>query len=709
MWPTNLAWNQVCAGDGIRFSISNPSPTDGPLKASASCTRPDGSRQAAATRVVGKDGVLTLPVDAVLPGTYRFEWSLADAEGVPLLARQKEVSLQPFSNERALVSKAATELRAAAEVVKATLPLSTNALLHEANLLEVNAQQVRDLQDLVAGGTADRRQKAIEKTAQIVGKSRKAIEVSSIVLQAAELGTGTSLLAFEDKSWDNRNVDRRLPSKVANPVEISRRVVPGEHEGIGIHLFNITGHDLRVQVSAKTQEGGPSLTLRKSVDVPTSLGEVAWDPLPELDESSTLAIPSLETREAWLDIDIGSATPGSHRIEVTFHSLNGAGVLDAPTTPHSVSPPETKVEIDLEVLPFEMAPPGSIRLCSWASYGEAEIRDLLAHGNNIFVFPHGSPILNDAKETTGYDFTKLDSLLVQLAGYDTIPLLNGIPSLPHPFGSEEFTEDLEHYLADLVKHMASMGFDTSHFGLYPFDEPGGYGWHAVNQLVEFGKMVKAANPDVMMYVDGGGELPMFKAMAPVMDIWCPGITMLREKTPEMEVLRTTGKMLWSYNCAYPFSRPVGANLKNINILGEYRTAALFALRHSATGIGFWCYNIGEDPWGRTTHEYSMVYPGNDGPVTSRRWEALREGLEDYRIVTALRERLENTESLPEETKQRIRSLIEARLPDLLDRSWEEMVLGLSQEVLDASMNEERFAAFHKEMMDCVAAVCAEGK
>ena len=709
MVPTNLAWNRVCAGDGVRFSISNPSPTDGPLMASASCTRPDGSRQAATTRVVGEDGVLTLPVDAVLPGTYRFEWSLADAEGVPLLARQKDVSLHPFSNERALTAKAVCDLRAAAEVVKATLPLSTEALLHQANLLEVNAQQVRDLQDLVAGGTSDRQQKAVEKTAQILRASRKGIEVSRIALQAANLGTGTSLVAFEDKSWDNRNVDRRLPSRVRNPVTISRRVVPREHEGIGIHLFNITGHDLRVQVSAKTQEGGPSLTLRKSVDVPTSLGEVAWDPLPELDESSTLVIPSLETREAWLDIDIGSATPGTHRIEVTFHSLNGAGVLDAPTTPHSVSPPETIVEVDLEVLPFEMASPGSIRLCSWARYGEVEIRDLLAHGNNVFVFPHGSPILNDAKEVTGYDYTNLDSLLVQLAGYDTIPLLNGIPSLPHPFQSEDYAEDLKHYLTDLVKHMASMGFDTDHFGLYPIDEPGGHGWHSVDRLVEFGKMVKAANPDVMMYVDGGGELPMFEAMAPVMDIWTPGITMLREKTPEMEVMRTTGKMLWSYNCAYPFSRPVGANLKNINILGEYRTAALFALRHDATGIGFWCYNIGEDPWGRTTHEYSMVYPGKDGPVTSRRWEALREGLEDYRIVTALREKMKQDESLSEGTKERIQRLIEDHLPDLLDRSWEEMTLGLSREVLDASMNEERFAAFHKEMMDCVAAVCTERK
>ena len=53
-------------------------------------------------------------------------------------------------------------------------------------------------------------------------------------------------------------------------------------------------------------------------------------------------------------------------------------------------------------------------------------------------------------------------------------------------------------------------------------------------------------------------------------------------------------------------------------------AALFAFRHGATGIGFWCYNQGGDPWGRMDMEYALVYPGRTKPVTSRRWEAARE-------------------------------------------------------------------------------------
>ena len=218
-------------------------------------------------------------------------------------------------------------------------------------------------------------------------------------------------------------------------------------------------------------------------------------------------------------------------------------------------------------------------------------------------------------------------------------LLMGIPSLQGERGSAAYQGDLKTYLGELVTHMAGAGFDTKHFGLYPFDEPGGVGWTLVNQLVEFGKQVRAINPELMMYVDGGGELPMFQAMAPYIDIWCPSIYMLAEKTPVMDVVRKSGKLHWSYNCGYAYSRPVGPNLKNMNLVGDYRNAALFALRHNATGIGYWCYNMGGDPWGRIDMEYMLVYPGRTGPVTSRR-SGKRSGKESR--ITASWARYRNT-------------------------------------------------------------------
>src|SRR5262249_46514340 len=148
----------------------------------------------------------------------------------------------------------------------------------------------------------------------------------------------------------------------------------------------------------------------------------------------------------------------------------------------------------------------------------------------------------------------------------------------------------------------------------PFDEPGGNGWNAVNALAEFGRQVKAANPKIKLYIDGGGEMPMFQKLAPYIDIWCPGLGMLAETSPEMNLTLGTQKSLWSFDCGYGYTTAMRHNLKDTNIGVEYRSAALFALRWGATRIGFWCYNIGSDSWQRVANDYPIVYPVRTKPV-----------------------------------------------------------------------------------------------
>ena len=59
-----------------------------------------------------------------------------------------------------------------------------------------------------------------------------------------------------------------------------------------------------------------------------------------------------------------------------------------------------------------------------------------------------------------------------------------------------------------------------------------------------------------------------------------------------------------------------------------------------TGIGFWSYCTSQDdPWfvPRLRYDYLLVYPGN-GVVSSKRWEAVRDGIEDYGMLELLRQR-----------------------------------------------------------------------
>jgi len=702
MTPKNLLWNQIVAGEEISFSVFNPHPSTIPLQASVVCVRPDGSKATAATQIVSRTGTLNLPLQVTMPGSYEFAWTLQTARGEKLVSGEKKVFLQPFVNDQALVTRAAVGLNAAANTVDDKLPLSAVALRREADALEKAAADLAPRQQAVSADDALMVEQTLRKTGALVSRARRALKTAALVEQAGCTDSSASLIAFAGFMWENRRLHEQMPDIVENPLQVHRTVVVGEHEPVSIKLFNITDRTLQVRVQLPQPSAGLKVTPHYSIPIPTSQGEEAWDALPELDESAVISIPSLTTREIWLDIQIGDVKPGQHVLTAVFQALNGAGVMEAPANPHGVPAPETRVQVTLEVLPFTMAPSGAVRLCTWSPNQGAELQDLLDHGNNVFTVPHGTPQHDAASHYTQADFSRLDPILAGFKGHDVVALLSGFPALKGEFGSGLYRQNLAEYLHHLVPYMQRQGFDLEHFALYPIDEPGGHGWQYVHQLVAFGKMVREINPEIMIYMDGGGELPMFQAMAPVLDIWVPGIDMLAEDSPVMKVVRASGKHLWSYNCSYGYSRPVGANIKNTNLLAEFRNAALYAFRHQATGIGYWCYNSGsEDPWMRNEFEYRLVYPGRNKPVTSRRWEAVREGLEDFRILTALREWAGKTDAA---TNKKLAHLFDTSLPDLVDPSYAEMKIGLGRSVIDASSHESRLLAFRKEMLDCVQAV-----
>ncbi len=686
MTAKGLAAESLVAGDDVEFDVRLEHQADEAMRAEATCIAPDGARRSSISRVVGTKGELRLPVDLSLSGPYRFAWSLATSDGTELCAGSQEVQIRQFENETRLAGAAVAALEAAVKATDQPLPRTAAAL----------GKQLEDLKGSIAGLEAQRKGVKDEdssarvalagRIAGMVAEARRASRIAGLFTDSDTLPAGTTLVAFQGTTWESRAVPAQLPSKAAAGLKINRRLVPGEHDALPVMLFNITDKDLAVRVVQEPQTD-PQLhvDLLHSVPVPTSLGEISWDPLPPLGDSQTITISPLQSQELWLDVDASQATPGTHGITLPLHTGENAD-------------PETKIEVEYTVVPFEMAPPGAFRLCAWANAKNGDWEDLLAHGNNVFITPLPELRRDTAGKRTASDFSKLDSVLDKVQGHDVMMLLTSAPACSDAVGSEGYVAELKGYLEELVQHMAEKGLDTAHFALYPFDEPGGNGWNAVNGYVAFGKAVRAANPSILIYVDGGCELPMGQAMQPVTDIWTPSIYQLPEKTEVMEIMRHSGKALWSYNCGYGFARPVGANLKNINVAGEFRDAALLALNYGATGIGFWSYNIGDNPWNRTEMEYPIVYPGEGKPVASRRWKAVREGIEDARIFMALKERAAKTHNAA--LREKVGILAGATIPALMSQSCEEMRLGLARYVLDATNNDATVESLRGELMGC---------
>ncbi|HNV22497.1 MAG TPA: hypothetical protein PKM22_12640, partial [Candidatus Hydrogenedentes bacterium] len=688
MAPVNLAWDRLLTGEAVVFRVSLPEPA-GLAKAEATCTSPDGSRQASVGAVAGQRGVLQMPVVITAPGVYRFEWAVKDGSGKRLAGGSRELTLQPYQNDRAFVQRALRELRSAlgqAPVARTERGIR-GVLQREMREIEREAVELAGIQDAVPGAA---RELAEEANARTIALNERAKRAQALTRVARALPSGSAsprVIAFEGTTWENREINRQLPAEVAIPLRISRRAVTGEHEPVSIKLWNVTLDTVRVEVRAESGNSGIRVTPMEAKAVPTNLNTIGWDALPRLG-NRPVAVPPLETSEVWLDIDLANTPPGRHTVTAFF----GAGSAAA------------RAIITLDVLPFEMAGYRDLRLCNWAVYNGDAVQDLLAHGNTVFItgMPHAT-ISPENPSRVSVDFARLDAFVEPLRGHDVFLLLSGVPSLGVPVSSDTFVVRFGDYIRQVLGRLAQRGIPETNVALYPYDEPGGSGWNTVNSYIEFARQALKAHPGLLFYVNGGGDLPMFQAFNEVAGIWCPGYYMLPDSSAEMNFIRASGKTLWSYDCGIGYARPIGWHTKTINVAGQYRMSPVFTVAFGATGLGYWCYNHGPSMWGVVEAEFPLVYVNPDTTHTaSRRWEAVREGMEDARIMLALREKLSD-ERLNDAAKQKIRHLLEVTAPDFARHSLEEVRLGVARYALDATNNDDTVGAFRQELLDCVAA------
>ena len=691
MVPVDLAWSKLLMGRPVTFAITRPAGA-GPLTGEAVCISPQGMRHTVTARIQKDTARLSLPVSVLSPGAYRFAWSLTDQAGKVLVKGERELTMVPFANERQLADTTTKRLQAVAGQLQDLLPLTAAALTQEARLIGERSQALRPRQEECLYDTTQQ-PPVEEQTGALVARCLRATKLARVAAQAPGLGPGASLVAFTGPRWDSVGVGDLLPEGVA-PFKLAARLVQGEHESVAINMLNITDRELRVRPVVEAP-AGMTVVVRRAAPVPTNLGFDSWDALPELDATRQITIPSLGVSQLWLEIDTGSAAAGDHLLKVRLQAMNGAGVNESRA--RAALPPETAAEVAMHLLPFPMAPSSSLRLCTWsmvesnprlATCVEAAYADLWAHGNNVFIVPWSSATYNAAGALTGpIDYSKLDVALQRWQGKDVVLLVNGYPDLhdeagKDAFGSPTYQKALKPYLDDFVAHLAGFGVDLQHFALYPIDEASG--WEQINATILYGKLMKAVNPKVQIYADPFGTPEMLKALAPYMDIWTPGINVMTDHPDVLQAMREdAGSLLWEYNCA--------SNDKAVDVVTSFLSAPMFALRYDLTGIGFWTYCVSqEDNWTRSSDEYPIIYPSPAGPVTSRRWEALREGTDDYRIIVALRARAAEP-GTPAAAKQKIEHLLRTTLPQYVDNG----------------PNESAATALRAELMDCVEAVLAK--
>lgn len=143
------------------------------------------------------------------------------------------------------------------------------------------------------------------------------------------------------------------------------------------------------------------------------------------------------------------------------------------------------------------------------------------------------------------------------------------------------------------------------------------------------------------------DATLSKNVVDIVDTWVPLLDALHKEFVFYKGRQVQGEELWFYTCLFP--RNEYANRFIETPLIRTRLLHWINARYGVTGYLHWGYNYygPESPYVRADRSIGdglpagdawIVYPGENGPVDSIRWEAMRDGIADYELLSMLADR-----------------------------------------------------------------------
>jgi hypothetical protein len=390
--------------------------------------------------------------------------------------------------------------------------------------------------------------------------------------------------------------------------------------------------------------------------------DIVPDPLPRAGGANNIQISPDETISYFATIDTEGMPAGVYKGEIYLTPLRTGPILQIPFE-LTIEPVVLPEEVPIWVTVWTYDPRW---LCSNdLGRGSAEpYYELMRRtGINCFLtrnYELPRPVLDDSGNLTGINTIDFDQSLVDWkfdpkkhflvlglllehnkhywgsdisTGDDKV---DGKPKDLHI--SEQWKNNFIKYVKMLSNHIQNnVGIPYEHWALYLMDER----IYESEGFVDFGKFTREADPKIRIWANSLVGIDIVKKAEPYIDIFVPAIYTIPSHPESVEYMRQKGKEWWIYEnagsqepgrTAVPRNDPYSPHRK-------LRMHGWNAWKLDLKGLGYWIY-IGKW-WGRysgfdeSTPKYadcSFIYLGHDGPVTSRRLEAYREGLEDYKLL-----------------------------------------------------------------------------
>ena len=384
------------------------------------------------------------------------------------------------------------------------------------------------------------------------------------------------------------------------------------------------------------------------------------------ESAQSFELPARTTRAVWLTVHVPEKTPpGVYRGSISAKTAAGAGselllevAVHSPVIP---SPDSYRLGVDFWQDTNSLAMQYKVDRWSPAWWGlvEAYLKDMAAHGEDVIQVDRSFFDWTKAADGTftfSYDrFDKYVELCLRLGirrHIEYLQMFNGRgPSevwfvgadgaaqkvVANP-GEDGFNVPWLAFAKDFATHLKARGW-WDMLWVCPTDEPQDiYGEPTLDRFKRCCGLLKAADPNYKTTV-ALDSLASAKDLAQSVDRF---VFKLRDDVynrPFAQSLLGQGKRVETYICCHP-DRP---NSFVTSDAIEQPVIGWLCYREDFAGLLRWSYmNWPPDVFKKPDGDGSLppgdmfvVYPGDKAPLSSTRWERLREGFEDYELLRQL--------------------------------------------------------------------------
>jgi len=443
--------------------------------------------------------------------------------------------------------------------------------------------------------------------------------------------------------------DPLLPVSPASPpfpsertTELEAAAARGEYEPLSFALHALEPlKGVSVQVSELRSDGHEpvpadhvDVRLVRCLRVPVDAKAKTCRLAPYLlEKRPTFDVPKGATAQVWLTLKVPDGAQG--------------GLYRGTITLKAEGREATQLRLSLHVLPFTL-PPAPVEMAMFyprPADDDAmlvkELTDMREHGLNAFETPIGAEIVtrdqnfgDDDVAATRARCKRMMAAATKVFGQWQFPLTfevghqiayywdkdkNWFVHWPH---SKKIDDDLCKAI-DVIREEAKAG-GWPPLRAYLMDEAGAH--NLLDEAVYYYGFVKKRYPDITTWTDIGGGIAMgndeIGKLSDVVDFLSTN-----RFTPEIAAALVARK------------KPYGIyNGAGHTLAGPRYFFGFYGLKTGASQIAQWVYRFGDGGLkGLRQDDEGYVYPASDGPLPTLYWEAVREGVDDYRYAHLLRQ------------------------------------------------------------------------